>query len=55
MPPEQLDQIFMPLFTTKKNGSGIGLAICQEIVRLHNSIITVRSEPEAQSIFTISF
>lgn len=55
LPPEQLDQIFFPFITTKKNGLGIGLAICQKITQRHNSIIGVRSEPEAQTIFTLSF
>jgi two-component system, NtrC family, nitrogen regulation sensor histidine kinase NtrY len=41
--PEILDKIFVPFFTTKKNGSGVGLSICQEILKLHRGSITVIS------------
>jgi signal transduction histidine kinase len=43
IPPEILDKIFVPFYTTKKNGSGVGLSICQEIMKLHRGSITVIS------------
>lgn len=53
--PEVLDKIFIPFFTTKQKGSGIGLAISKQIMRLHGGTITAWSEPEKQTIFTLKF
>ncbi len=47
------DKIFTPFFTTKKNGSGIGLSISRQIVNLHNGSITAVSLPGKSTIFTI--
>ena len=44
--PDVLDKIFVPFFTTKAGGSGIGLSICRQIVISHGGNITVESEPE---------
>lgn len=44
--PEVLDKIFVPFFTTKSKGSGIGLSICRQIINLHGGSISVASEPE---------
>ena len=47
IPPDLLEKIFIPFFTTKKNGSGIGLTISQEIMKRHNgSLIAISSEKE---------
>ena len=43
MPQDLLDQIFVPFFTTKKNGSGIGLSLCKQIMLLHHGSIKVQS------------
>jgi nitrogen fixation/metabolism regulation signal transduction histidine kinase len=51
--PEVLDKIFVPFFTTKTAGSGIGLSISRQIVNLHGGTISVQSESEKGSIFTI--
>jgi nitrogen fixation/metabolism regulation signal transduction histidine kinase len=51
--PEVLDKIFVPFFTTKTAGSGIGLSICRQIINLHGGTISVQSEPELGSVFTI--
>lgn len=53
--PEVQDKIFVPFFTTKKNGSGIGLSICKQIMTLHNGSISVTSVPHKSTTFTIKF
>lgn len=52
---EALNRIFVPFFTTKKTGSGIGLALSRQIMQLHNALITVTSEPEVKTVFTLKF
>jgi two-component system, NtrC family, nitrogen regulation sensor histidine kinase NtrY len=52
---EVLDKIFIPFFTTKSTGSGIGLSLSKQIIRLHNGSITASSEPEVGTTFTITF
>jgi len=52
---EALDKIFIPFFTTKKQGSGIGLSLSRQILRLHNATIRVQSTPNERTIFTIRF
>jgi len=51
IPPEVQDKIFVPFFTTKKEGSGIGLSICQEIMKLHHGSLMVVSGPESMTTF----
>jgi signal transduction histidine kinase len=50
---ERLSRIFEPGFTTKSEGSGLGLMIVQRIVRDHGGEIEVHSEPRAGTTFTI--
>ena len=52
---EVLDKIFIPFFTTKPSGSGIGLSLSKQIIRLHNGSITASSVPEKETVFTITF
>ncbi|MCB2376958.1 ATP-binding protein [Hymenobacter sp. BT635] len=54
MSPEVLDNIFVPFFTTKKNGSGIGLSLCRQIMLLHQGSIQVRSTPEVGTVILLS-
>lgn len=42
--PEVIDRVFVPFFTTKPSGSGIGLSICKQIITLHGGHISVESE-----------
>ena len=51
--PEVQKQIFIPFFTTKKNGSGIGLSICKQIILAHGGNISVLSTPNEGSCFMI--
>jgi signal transduction histidine kinase len=44
MPEEIKEQIFIPFFTTKEKGSGVGLSLCKQIIRLHGGMLTVESE-----------
>ncbi len=51
--PEAQERIFLPFFTTKPDGSGIGLALCRQIVSLHGGYIQVRSQIGQGSTFTV--
>lgn len=53
--PELKDQIFIPFFTTKENGSGIGLSLSRQIMHLHGGTISVKSEPNVETIFSLQF
>ncbi|MDR2956186.1 MAG: ATP-binding protein [Prevotella sp.] len=53
IPEDLLDKIFIPFFTTKKDGSGIGLSICRQIINAHGGTISAQSEIDAGSRFFI--
>lgn len=55
MSREVQEKIFVPFFTTKKGGSGIGLSLSRQIMRLHHGSISVQSEPRVKTIFTLRF
>lgn len=55
IPPEHMDKIFDPYFTTKEFGSGLGLTIVYKIVKEHQGEITVDSELNKGTTFTIKF
>jgi len=48
-----LDKVFVPFFTTKQEGSGIGLSISQSIIRAHGGSIWVQSQPKTGTVFTL--
>ena len=52
---ENIDEIFVPFFTTKPNGSGIGLSISKQIMRVHGGNLKVRSVPDKETVFCLSF
>ena len=51
--PEVMERIFVPFFTTKTSGSGIGLSICKQIVTLHGGTITASSKPGDKTTFSV--
>jgi signal transduction histidine kinase len=53
--PEQLGKIFVPFYTTKPSGSGIGLSLCRGIMRMHRGTILARSNPGVETVFTLKF
>ena len=53
--PEALDQIFIPFYTTKKTGSGIGLSLSRQIMQLHKGSLTVNSVPDQRTEFKLTF
>jgi signal transduction histidine kinase len=55
MSPEVVDNIFIPFFSTKKNGSGIGLSLCKQIMLLHKGNIQVQSLEGEGSAFSLHF
>ena len=55
MSPEVMDNIFIPFFSTKKSGSGIGLSLCKQIMLLHKGNIQVQSIEGEGSAFMLHF
>jgi nitrogen fixation/metabolism regulation signal transduction histidine kinase len=49
------DKVFVPFFTTKEKGSGIGLSLSRQIMRLHNGKISFTSVPGIETVFTLIF
>jgi len=50
-----IEDIFVPFYTTKKSGSGIGLSLSKQIMQNHNGTISVNSTTEKGSVFTLRF
>jgi signal transduction histidine kinase len=55
IPDAQKEKIFLPFFTTRENGSGIGLSLARQIMRLHKGNIDVSSEEGKGTKFTLLF
>jgi two-component system nitrogen regulation sensor histidine kinase NtrY len=53
--PEALEKIFIPFFTTKKTGSGIGLSLSRQIMRQHQGTLTVKSTVGVGTEFKMRF
>ena len=53
--PELITEIFVPFFTTRENGNGIGLSLSRQIMRLHGGTLKVQSKPDVETTFTLRF
>ncbi len=52
---EAIGHIFVPFYTTKGTGSGIGLSLSRQIMQMHNGSLSVVSEPYVRTVFTLRF
>ncbi len=52
---ESRDEIFIPFYTTKQEGTGIGLSLSRQIMRLHNGSLTLTRSDESGTVFTLLF
>jgi signal transduction histidine kinase len=50
---DHLEKLFYPFFTTKPNGSGVGLSMAKKIVDSHRGVIDVTTEPGSGTVFTV--
>lgn len=55
IPEEIKDQIFVPFYTTKNNGTGIGLSLSRQIMNHHDGSIHFTTAPNEKTVFTLSF
>ena len=55
IPPDLMDKIFIPFFSTRKTGSGIGLSLCKQIMMLHKGTIKVQSVVGEGTAFLLYF
>ncbi len=55
IPDDVLDKIFIPFFSTKKSGSGIGLSLCKQIMMMHKGNIQVQSVEKEGTSFSLVF
>jgi signal transduction histidine kinase len=55
IPPENIDKIFIPFFSTKEGGAGIGLSFSRQVMHLHRGSISVHSRPGEETVFTLRF
>ncbi len=53
--PADLQDIFLPFYTTRKEGMGIGLSLSRQIMNLHGGVLTVDSRPGEKTVFSLVF
>lgn len=53
--PELIDEVFVPFFTTKNSGTGIGLSLSKQIMQLHGGSLMVHSIPKKKTTFILTF
>ena len=53
IPPEIMDKVFIPFFTTKSEGTGIGLSLCKEIIRCHEGHLAIKESRAGKTVFHI--
>jgi signal transduction histidine kinase len=53
IPADVLDRIFVPFFTTRSDGTGLGLPVVQQVVLLHDGQVSARNHPDGGAEFTI--
>ena len=52
---ESQEEIFVPIYTTKQEGTGIGLSLSRQIMRLHNGTLSLTRSDETSTVFTLTF
>ena len=55
IPDDVTDKVFIPFYTTRKRGSGIGLSLSRQFMQLHGGTISVYSVPNVETVFTLKF
>ena len=55
IPENRIEHIFEPFYSTKQNGSGIGLALAYQIMMAHGGRISASSQPGTRTTFTLEF
>ena len=55
IPSDKLEQVFVPFFSTREDGTGIGLSLCKQIMRLHNGTINIESNPTKGTRVLLNF
>jgi len=55
IPPDQIDRIFNPFYSTKPSGTGLGLSIVQQMVGLYGGLVDIESSPGEGTVVTVKF
>jgi two-component system nitrogen regulation sensor histidine kinase NtrY len=50
-----LEKVFVPFYSTRPDGSGVGLSLSRQIMRLHRGELTAQSDPGRETVFTMRF
>ncbi len=55
IPPEQREKVFVPFFTTKRQGSGVGLTLVRQIATVHGATVNISDSPGGGARVRIRF